>query len=224
MASSYRRGGDGRGGCKVGDGPLVCAKVNAGTGQREMMLHALLDAAQDADVEVCMVAAAEDPANTAVALDAATRDAARLVILTADDGRAALHADAWACDRAGWLVLADPLAGKAVLAAVDTLAAAPLPGGWRGGRRPAAPAPDTAAISARAALVDSQRNEADRLRMELVEERAWVAAEAERVRASQAWRLGHRIVRAARRLTFRRDEGTDALGRLIERMNAPREP
>ena len=201
------------------------AKVNVGTGQREGMLHALLDAAQVSEAEVCMVAAAQDAAHTAVALDAATRDASRLVILTADDGRAAVHADAWACDRAGWLVLADPPPGMAVLATVDTLAAAPLPGGWRGGRRPAtAPAAATAAINARAALVDSQRNEADRLRAQLVEERAWVAAEAERVRASQAWRLGHRIVRTGRRLTFRHDAGTDALGRLIERKNIPRDP
>ena len=44
------------------------------------------------------------------------------------------------------------------------------------------------------------------------------------MRASQAWRLGHRVVRTARLLTFRRDVGTDALGRLIERMNAPRDP
>ena len=204
---------------------IVCAEVNAGTGQREVMLHALLDAAQVSDADVCVVAAAQDPANTAVALDVATRDAPRLVIVTADDGRAAVHADAWACDRGGWLVLADPPPGKAVLAAADTLAGAPLPGSWRGGRRPApAPGPDAAAISARAALIDTQRNEADRLRAELVEERAWVAAEAERVRASQAWRLGHRVVRTVRVLTGRRDIGTDALGRLIERMNTPRDP
>ncbi len=197
-------------------------KVNNGAGQPEVTLQALLEAAQVSDADACVVAAADHPAGTAAALDAAVRSAPPLVIVTAPDARAAAHADAWACDRDGWLVLADPPAGHAVLVAVDTLAAAPVPGSWRGGRRPA-PAPAVAALSARAALVDTQRNEADRLHAQLVEERAWVAAEAERVRTSQAWRLGHRAVRTARLLTFRRDVGTDALSRLIERMNAPRD-
>ena len=191
-----------------------------GAGQ-QVTLDALLHAAQMADADVCRVAAENDLAATARGLDAAAHDAPGLVIVTADDARALVHADAWARDRAGWLVLDDPPPGHAVLAAVQTLAATAWPGGWRGGR---CPARAVSAHSARAALVDTQRNEADRLKAELVEERAWVAAEAERVRASQAWRLGHRVVRTARLLTFRRDVGTDALGRLIERMNAPRDP
>lgn len=194
-----------------------------GAGPREVTLDALLEAAQVSDDDVSVVGAADDAAATAALLDVAVRDSPALVIVTADDGRASEHADAWAFDRGGWLVLAEPLDGAAVLAAVATLAGTPLPGRWRGGRSYAAPAP-VAALSARAALVDTQRNETDRLHAELVEERAWVAAEAQRVRASQAWRVGHRVVRTARLLTLRRDRGTDALSRLIERMNAPREP
>jgi hypothetical protein len=49
-------------------------------------------------------------------------------------------------------------------------------------------------------------------------ERAWVAQQVSRVAASQSWRVGHSIVRTTRRLTLRRDRGTDALIRILERL------
>jgi hypothetical protein len=57
-------------------------------------------------------------------------------------------------------------------------------------------------------------------RRELAEERAWVAEQARRVAASQAWRIGHLAVRQGRRLTLRRDRGTDALSAIVQRMTA----
>jgi hypothetical protein len=56
-------------------------------------------------------------------------------------------------------------------------------------------------------------------RRTLTEERAWVADQAQRVAVSQAWRLGHMAVRQARRLSFRRDCGTDALSAIVARMS-----
>jgi hypothetical protein len=79
------------------------------------------------------------------------------------------------------------------------------------------------AVSARAALVDTQRHEADRLRAQLVEQRAWVAAEAARIRESESWKVGHRLVRATRLITFRRDRGTDGLQKIVDRMSEPTE-
>lgn len=186
-----------------------------------MTLEALLDAAQLSAGEACLIAAGENAAATAAALDAAVLDSPPLVVVSGDAGAPAGHAEAWACGRDDWLVLADPPTGHGVLAPVATVARAPMPGSWRGGRRPPTAMPAT---SARAALVDTRGQELDRMRAVVLQERAWVAAEAERLRDSQSWRLGHRLVRTARMLTFRRDRGTDALARLIERANAPLDP
>ncbi len=153
-----------------------------------------------------------------------------MVVVDGTDARA--HALAWVADRSGWLIREEHDSDRAVLATVVTVAAdPPPPGRWRGGATAAAdPALDTAAApsgelaraySARAALADSQRHEVDRLRAQLVEQRAWVASEAERARASQAWRLGHRLARMSRLLSLRRDRGTDALQQIVDRMNEP---
>lgn len=64
----------------------------------------------------------------------------------------------------------------------------------------------------------SERREVDRLRLAAMEERAWVAEQAIRLGQSTSWRLGHRIVRVARRLTFRRDRGTDLPAKIAQRM------
>lgn len=185
-------------------------------------VQALLDAAGASVDETPTVAAGADGAETAARLDAVARRDPPLVLVDVADDLAAAHVEAWTYGHPDWLVLADPPAGRAVLAPVSTLAGVVMPGDWHGGRP--GPLAVPAAGTARAALVDSQRNEADRLRATLLEERAWVAAEAERVRASQSWRVGHRLVRTARLLTFRRDHGTDALGRLVERMSALPDP
>jgi hypothetical protein len=55
-------------------------------------------------------------------------------------------------------------------------------------------------------------------RARLAAEREWVAEQARRVEASQAWRVGHMLVRRARRLTWRSDRGTDALTAIVRRM------
>jgi hypothetical protein len=55
-------------------------------------------------------------------------------------------------------------------------------------------------------------------RMQRDSERAWVVQQVSRVAASQSWRVGHGIVRTTRRLTLRRDRGTDALIRILERL------
>jgi hypothetical protein len=52
----------------------------------------------------------------------------------------------------------------------------------------------------------------------LDEERAWVAEQARLVGSSQAWRMGHRLVRLGRMMVFRRDRGTDAFERIVARM------
>jgi hypothetical protein len=208
--------------------------VDSETGQRQIALETLFDAVGVKAGQIPAIVVASNPALTAAALDAASRDVTPpLLVLTGDD--AAVHADAWVADRSGWLALENAPAGHAVLAPVASLARDPmLPGRWRGaasgplGRAPAALPPPTPqagelarALTARAALVDTQRHEVDRLRAQLFEQRAWVAAEAERVRASQSWRLGHRLVRIARLFTLRRDRGTDGLQKIIERMNEP---
>jgi hypothetical protein len=62
------------------------------------------------------------------------------------------------------------------------------------------------------------RSELDRLRLERLEERAWVAQQARRIAASTSWRLGHRVIRVVRSLTFRRDRGTNLPVDMAERM------
>lgn len=56
-------------------------------------------------------------------------------------------------------------------------------------------------------------------RAQLAAEREWVAEQAQRVEASEAWRLGHKLVRRVRRLTWRTDRGTDALTAILRRMS-----
>jgi len=55
-------------------------------------------------------------------------------------------------------------------------------------------------------------------RAELMDDRRWIADQARIVARSQSWRVGHRLARAAWMLTFRRQRGTDALERIIIRM------
>jgi hypothetical protein len=68
------------------------------------------------------------------------------------------------------------------------------------------------------------RSELDRLRLERLEERAWVAEQARRIAASSSWRVGHRFVRMARWLTFRRDRGTNLPLQIAERMEESEAP
>jgi hypothetical protein len=69
-----------------------------------------------------------------------------------------------------------------------------------------------------ARLREAERHELDRMRLAMLEQRAWVADQALRVAASQSWRVGHRLVRIARRLAFKRDRGTDLPSMIAQRM------
>jgi chromosome segregation ATPase len=53
---------------------------------------------------------------------------------------------------------------------------------------------------------------------QLLAERAWASDQARAVAASQSWRVGHSLVRAARALGLRGDKGSDALTVIIRRM------
>ncbi len=53
---------------------------------------------------------------------------------------------------------------------------------------------------------------------QLLAERAWVSDQARAVAASQSWRVGHRLVRAARALALRGDRGADGLTVIVRRM------
>ncbi len=53
---------------------------------------------------------------------------------------------------------------------------------------------------------------------QLLAERAWVSDQARAVAASQSWRVGHRLVRAARALAGRSDRGADGLTVIVRRM------
>jgi hypothetical protein len=64
----------------------------------------------------------------------------------------------------------------------------------------------------------AERREIDRLRLEAIEQRAWVTEQATRLGRSTSWRVGHRLVRIARRLTLRSDKGTDLPAKIVERM------
>lgn len=52
----------------------------------------------------------------------------------------------------------------------------------------------------------------------LAADRAWVVAQVRSVAASQSWRVGHRLVRAARAVALRHDRGADGLTVIIRRM------
>jgi hypothetical protein len=56
------------------------------------------------------------------------------------------------------------------------------------------------------------------LRAELEAERVWVLEQVRRVAQSQAWRLGHGVVRGARTAALRRHKGTDALSAIVRRL------
>jgi hypothetical protein len=73
-----------------------------------------------------------------------------------------------------------------------------------------------------ARLRAAERREADRVRLEALEDRIWVAEQVRRLAESMSWRIGHRLVRTVRRLTFRRDRGTNLPARIIDRMQEPR--
>jgi hypothetical protein len=170
------------------------------------------------------VEAGATPPETAERLDDAVRSGATMLVIADRAAQASDHAAVWLADHPGWLMLDGPPAGVLVIGSAESVALRDLPGVWRRPRvaRPAVGAPllDHDALR-RQAAADAQRLEIDRLRAELREQRAWVAAEVERVRDSTSWRLGHRLVRAARLLTFRRDAGTDALAKIAERLRAP---
>jgi hypothetical protein len=220
--------------------------VHDPAGQQIASLDVLLRAA---DVATITVAAAGSTEQTHATLDAVTTaDTPGLILVAAPHPQDQADVDRWAAGHAAWLTLTRPPQGHAVLMPLSTLLAFPdLPGVWSAGADATLPAPaaraprpvPTADADARArataattwelraqlsrqiAETDAQRLAADRLRARLISEREWAASEADRVRASSSWRLGHRLVRLARLLTFRRDKGTDGLSRLAERMRAP---
>jgi hypothetical protein len=180
------------------------------------------------------------PEDTRAGLDRAAGARPAVIVLEGEQARA--EAGRWASTRDDWLVLVDPPAGTAVLVPVRTVLEHPnLEGVWRGGSAPVAgdhpprdgasvahgttQAPRTArerTLSAQVSRLQlaqrAQRNETDRLREAWLQDRAWVADQAERVRASTSWRLGHRVMRILRTITFRRHRGSDALSGIIERM------
>lgn len=53
---------------------------------------------------------------------------------------------------------------------------------------------------------------------DLLEERQMIQRYVERAAASRAWRIGHFLTSMARRITFRRNRGTSALGQLQHRL------
>jgi hypothetical protein len=69
-----------------------------------------------------------------------------------------------------------------------------------------------------ARLRESERYELDRVRLAVLEERAWVAEQATRLASSSSWRIGHRLVRLGRLLRFKRDRGTNLPEMIAKRM------
>ena len=65
---------------------------------------------------------------------------------------------------------------------------------------------------------EAERHELDRMRLALLEQRAWVADQARRLGASRSWRMGHRMVRVGRLLVLKRDRGTDLPAMIARRM------
>lgn len=195
--------------------------MNSHTGQAEVTLAALAAAVAAVGLDLPAHAFEADDSGATTALDELARQNPILLVLALTAPGSAAAAERWAASRGDWLILTDPPPGLAVLAPVTTVAGCALPGRWRGAQRPA---PVLSTHGARAALVDPRRDEADRLRATLASERTWVAAEALRVRDSQSWRLGHRLVRTARLLTLRSDRGTDALSQMAERMTSAPDP
>ncbi len=201
--------------------------------------------AGDPRPDAVVIGATGDVAGTHAALDAGARlGEPALIVVVAPHPQDRGDVARWAGRNAGWLVLVDPPDGYAILAPVATLVnAAELPGSWSGGGEPfgaPVPAPETprraerqdpaadsverdlrAQLARQVTATETQRLEVDRLRARWLEEREWVASEADRARASASRRAGDRMVRGARLLAFRHDRGTDALSRLADRMRAP---
>jgi hypothetical protein len=73
-------------------------------------------------------------------------------------------------------------------------------------------------------LRDAERRELDRIRLEMLEEKAWVATQARRIAGSSSWRTGHWLVRFGRALTLRRDRGTNLPEMIAARMEAEELP
>ncbi len=69
-----------------------------------------------------------------------------------------------------------------------------------------------------ARMREAERHELDRMRLALLEQRAWVADQARRLGASRSWRMGHRMVRVGRLLVLKRDRGTDLPAMIARRM------
>lgn len=69
-----------------------------------------------------------------------------------------------------------------------------------------------------ARMREAERHELDRVRLALLEQRAWVADQARRLGASHSWRVGHRMVRLGRLLMLKRDRGTDLPAVIARRM------
>jgi len=67
-------------------------------------------------------------------------------------------------------------------------------------------------------LRDGERRELQRLRLEVLEERAWVGDQALRIATSTSWRLGHRLTKMGRRLALKPDRGTDLPRQIAARM------
>jgi hypothetical protein len=195
--------------------------------------------------DVVLVIAAQSAAETYTRIERAAARAAILVLVAGESGGP--EAERWAAAHDDWLTLRDPPTVAAMLAPVRTLVDRPdIQGVWYGGRAataPVAPVRERApaqsnrpahvgareqALNARLGRLQiaqqSQRIEIDRLREAWLEDRAWVAVQAERVLASASWRLGHRVMRILRALSFRRNRGSDALSRIVERMREPIAP
>lgn len=193
----------------------------------ELAAHATL-VADDAGADAAAIAGGSSVDETDRMLTMAAGSHLGLVIVLDPQRHARAGVERWASHNDGWLLLDEPPIGTEVLVPAATLVHhASLAGTWRGGGSPPrreTPAPREPTLARLRLERDAQRRELDRMRAEREAERAWVAAEAERIRASSSWRLGHRLVRAGRLLSFRRDKGTDALGRMIERMRAPLGP
>jgi hypothetical protein len=69
-----------------------------------------------------------------------------------------------------------------------------------------------------ARIREGEHHELDRMRLAMLDERAWVAEQTRRIAASSSWRVGHRLVRIARALTLRRDRGTNLPAMIAARM------
>lgn len=162
--------------------------------------------------ELVCVAAAPEPDATVAEIDRlllpSACDPFLLVLphITDEPGSAVEAARRLLASRPGWLARDLPEAtGPVMLAPLQRLLEADtVAGEWHG----ASPPP----------LRSADSREVDRLRILILEERAWVAEQANRIGQSLSWRLGHRLVKLGRAFLFRRDRGTDVTQVIRERM------